>query len=135
MNKFNTLHLLGGLFLLALAMLYLTLRTEARIDEAAAENTRNEQLGKTIQQMKAAWDTPAQTQQRIDRILGAPAFRTYVEQKEKARNVYRVKVRDIPAGVLDQLTTKLLNETVVIKQLQITRNNDRNASLTMEFSL
>lgn len=135
MNKFNSLHLLGAAFLLALAMLYLSLRTETRIDEAAADNGKTEQLGKTIQQMKTDWDTPAQTQQRIDRILGSPAFRPYVAKKEKARDVYRVEVRNIPAALLDQLTTKLLNETVAFKQLQITRTSDRNASMSAEFSL
>ena len=135
MNKFNNLHLLGAAFLLALAMLYLSLRTETRIDEAAVDNGKTEQLGKTIQQMKTDWDTPVQTQQRIDRILGSPAFRIYVAKKEKARDVYRVEIRNIPAALLDQLTTKLLNETVAFKQLQITRTSDRNASMSAEFSL
>jgi len=135
MNKRNGLQLLGVTFLLALAMLYLTVRTEARIADAAADNSRTEQLGKTIMQMKSAWNDPEQMQQRIDRILGTPAFRTYVEKKEKERNVYRVKIRNIPPGILDQLTTKILNETVAVKQLQLTRSSEQNASMTVEFSL
>ena len=135
MNKLNGLQLLGATVLLALAMLYLTVRTEKRIDEAAAVNSKTEQLGKAIMQMKSSWDDPVQTQQRIDRIVGMPAFRPYVDKKEKDRNVYRVNVRNIPSGLLDQLTTKVLNENVALKQMQITRNSDRNASMTMEFSL
>ena len=135
MNKINGLQLLGATVLLALVMIYLTVRTENRIDEAAAENSRTEQLGKSIQQMKSSWDDPAKTVQRIDRVLAAPAFRPYVEKKEKERSVYRVSIKNIPGGLLDQLTTKVLNEPVSVKQLQITRSSDQNASMTMEFSL
>jgi hypothetical protein len=136
MNRFNNLHLLGVVFLLALAMLYLTVRTEGRIADAATENSKSEQLGKKIMQMKKTWDdAPAQTQRRIDRLLAGPVFKPYVAQKEKVRDVYRVKLRSVPAGHLDQLTTKLLNDTVPVKQLQIVRNSDKNVSMTVEFSL
>lgn len=135
MNKLNSLHVLGLTFLLALLMMYKTVQTEGRIADAAAENSQTERLGKQILQMKTAWDDPKKTQQRIDRLLSSPVFRPYVTKTEKSRNVYRARIQGVPAGMVDRLTTRLLNEPVALKQLQMARNGDENISMTVEFSL
>ena len=135
MNKLNRLHVLGAVFVLALLMLFKTVQTQGKIADAAAENTKTEQLGKQITQMKSAWEDPKKMQQRIDQVMGNNAFKSYVTKKEKAQNVYRVRLQNMPAGVFDKLTTKLLNETVAVKQLQMTRSGEQNVSVTVEFIL
>jgi len=135
MNKLNSLQILGITFLLALFMFYLTLRTEGRIADAAAENGKTERLGKQISQMKTTWADPKKSQQRIDRLLSSPVFKSYVTKTEKTRNVYRARLQGVPAEMADRLTTRLLNEPVALKQIQIARNGDENISISVEFSL
>jgi len=135
MNKINILYGLGIAVLLALLMIYKSVETQKRIAEAAAENTRMEQLGKSLSTMKADWKDAKQMQQRIDSLLENSAFKQYVSKKEQKQNVFRVQIDNIPAKVFDRFTSKLLNETIAVKQLQVTRKGDQNASITLELFL
>lgn len=126
---------MGGTALLALIMFYLTVRTEHRIDAASAENVKMEQLGKSISQMKTAWDDSKRTRQRIDRLFSSPIFKPYVTKTETSRDGYKATLKSIPAGMADRMTGKMLNESLAIKQLDFTRNSDENISMTVEFFL
>ena len=134
MNKINPLHLLIATVLLALLMLYITAETEKRTAAAADENLRTEQLGKRVAQMRQAWNDPKETQRRIDRLFASPLFKPYLGKTQKERNVYRTELHGVPPAVIDRLTTRLLNEPLALKQLQIARSGE-NVDLTVEFEL
>jgi hypothetical protein len=135
MNKIHPLYLFGFLVMIALFMVYQNGRIQTKIVSTAQKNAQLERTGKHIKELKEQWKNPKKAQKRIDTVLSQQVFRTKVVKKERKKEVYRIELKELTAAQLDRLINKLLNESLNIKKIRMTRNYDKNVSVYMEFTL
>jgi len=135
MNKIHPLYLFGFLVMIALFMVYQNSRIQTKIVLTAQKNAQLERTGKHIKQLKEQWKNPKKAQKRIDTVLSQQAFKAKVVRKERKKEVYKIELKELAAAQLDRLVNKLLNESLNIKKIKMTRNDDKNVSVYMEFIL
>ncbi len=135
MNKIHPLYLFGFLVMIALFMVYQNSRIQTKIVLTAQKNAQLERTGKHIKQLKEQWKNPKKAQKRIDTVLSQQALKAKVVRKERKKEVYKIELKELAAAQLDRLVNKLLNESLNIKKIKMTRNDDKNVSVYMEFIL
>ena len=135
MNKINPLYLFAFLVLVALFMVYQNSRIESKIVLTAQKNAQLERTGKHIKMLKQQWKNPKKAQRRIETVLSQHMFKKNVVKKERKKEIYKIELKELTAVQLDKLINKLLNESLSIKKIKMTRNGDKNVSVYMEFNL
>ncbi len=135
MNKINPLYLFLFFAFVALFMAYQSSQTELKTAYAAQKNSQLERTGKQIMSLKDQWNNPQKAQKRIDSIISQRAFAKKITKKEHKKGKYRIEFKGLGAAQLDNLTTKLLNESLIINSLKIVRNNKKELIVVMEFAL
>jgi hypothetical protein len=135
MSKINPLYILGFFLFMALLMIYQNSAMEKKIALKAQENAATQMLGKKVAALKSQWKDPKAAQKRVDAVLGLRQLKSKVTKRQKKARVYYVTVSELSARELDTLSAKLLNETVIVKSLKLTRNGDRNVTAEWEFAL
>lgn len=135
MNKINPLYIFGFFAFMALLMIYQGGRMENKISAKAQENAAVQVLGKKIAALKSQWKDPDVAQKKIDAVLGLSQLKRKIAKREKKGGIYSVVVNEISSSELDTMTAKILNETISVKSLKLTRNGDRNVTAEWEFML
>lgn len=135
MNKINPLYIFGFFAFMALLMMYQSGRMENKISAKAQENAAAQILGKKIAALKSQWKDPEVAQKKIDAVMGLRQLKPKVETREKKGGIYHVVVNEISSSELDTMTAKILNETISVKSVKLTRNGDRNVTADWEFIL
>jgi len=135
MNKINPLYVLGFFVFMALLMIMQSVKLENKISEKAQANAAMQTVGKKLASLKEQWQDPKAAQKKIDAVLGMKRLASNVKTREKKGGVYSVVVAGLSAGEIDTLSAKLLNETLNVKSLKLTRNGDKNVTAAWEFEL
>jgi Tfp pilus assembly protein PilN len=135
MNKINPLYLFAFLVLVVLFMVYQNSRMQSKIVLTAQKNIQLERTGKHIKTLKEQWKNPKKAQKRIDAILSQHIFKTKIVKKERKKEVYKIELKELTAAQLDSLVNKFLNEPLSVRKIKMTRNDDKNVSVYMEFIL
>lgn len=135
MNKINPLYVFGFFAFMVLLMMFQSTRLEKRISSKAQANAQMQETGKKVASLQSLWKDPQAAQKKIDNVLGLRQLTPKVKTKEKKGGVYTVVVAELSAKEIDKLTAKLLNETVRVKSLKLTRNGDTNVTAEWEFEL
>lgn len=135
MNKINPLYTLGFFVFMALLMIVQSVRLEEKIAKKAQENAATQTLGKRVASLKKQWNDPKEARKKIDSVLGLKLLAPKVKTHRKKGGTYKVVFQDLSASELDKMSTKLLNETLRVKSLKLTRNDDKNVTAVWEFAL
>ena len=135
MNKINPLYALGFFVFMAVLMMIQGVRLEGKIAKKAQENAATQMLGKRVASLKKEWKDPQEAQKKIDSVLGLKLLAPKVRTREKKGGIYKVVLEELSANELDKMSAKLLNETLRVKSLKLTRNGDKNVTAAWEFEL
>lgn len=135
MNKINPLYVFGFFAFMALVMIVQSVRLEGKIAAKAQENAATQALGKRVASLKGQWKDPQEAQKKIDSVLGLKMLAPKVQTREKKGGTYKVVLQELSASEIDKMSGKLLNETVRVKSLKLSRNGDMNVTAEWEFEL
>jgi len=135
MNKINPLYILGFFVFVLLLMIYQNVKMQDKIVTATQQVSVVKQVGQEIASLKKHWKNPTQAQKNIEALLNNRAFKTHVSKKEKKSNLYKIELKDINAATLDKFMSKILNEYVIVKKINIERSAEDKIKIAMELEL
>lgn len=135
-NKINPLYILLLLLFIAIVTLYKTEDMESIVEKRSIEVMEFEKEAREIRNLKDSWDDTKKSKKILDSLLASSQLRKFQPTRAQiANNKERIEIADIDHRSIDFVVNKILNSTLKIEHLEITRENEHNMSVIAEIEL
>ena len=133
--KFNPLYILGLLLVVLIFAVYKTQNKEEQIRQANLQLQTLTSKAKELEALKQSWEDRGEALKKIRAALSHPVLRDVTINEQQKKSAYVLEFPNLNKQELNHVSSKLLNETLVIKRFELERLDDANATLAMEIGL
>jgi len=132
-NKVNPLYILLTLIFIAIVAFYKTNNMEHIVDAMNVEVMGFEKEAREIKNLKDSWDDTKKSKKVLDSILSSSQLTKFQPSRAQiANNRERIEISNIDHKSADFVINKIVNSTLKIEHLEITRENEYNMSVIAE---
>lgn len=135
MRQINPLYIVLLLCVVLFFVLFKLMQTKTQLHEVQSSFHKTKEMVHSIVELRDNWDNQKRTKNAISRILKSSMLSdTQILQKEK-RGMIELHAYSMDAKSAGYLISRLLNETFLIKTMQIRRLSKDQLSLDVEIRL
>lgn len=135
MRQINPLYFILLLFVLLFFVLFKLMHTQTALHEAQNNFHKTKEMVHNIVQLRQDWDSQKRTKSSLGRILKSSLLSHAGIKRRDKRGVIQLHSSSMDSSSASYLTSRLLNETFVIKSMKIHRLNKEQVSFDAEIWL
>lgn len=135
MRQINPLYIILLLFVILFFVLFKLMSTKTALHETQNNFHKTKEMVHNVVELRQNWDSQKRTKSSLGRILKSSVLSHAGIARRDKRGVIELHSSSMDSSSASYLTSRLFNETFVIKSMKIRRLNKEQVSFYAEIKL